>query len=77
MTADVPDDELAKITHENAMRWYSYDPFSHIAEHDATVGALRARAAGHDVSIRSLDHGRFERSGDGTTLATIAKAATP
>jgi hypothetical protein len=76
VTADVPRDELAKITHENAMRWFSYDPFGHIAKEDATVAALRARAAGHDVSIRSLDHGRFERSGEGATLDTIAKAAT-
>jgi predicted TIM-barrel fold metal-dependent hydrolase len=49
----VPDDEIRKITHENAMRWYSFDPFTHIAEADATVGALRAKAAGHDVSTMS------------------------
>ena len=23
----VPDEDIAKITHENAMRWYSFDPF--------------------------------------------------
>jgi predicted TIM-barrel fold metal-dependent hydrolase len=49
----VPDDEVAKMTHENAMRWYSFDPFDRIAREDATVGALRRRAAGHDVSIMS------------------------
>jgi predicted TIM-barrel fold metal-dependent hydrolase len=76
VTGDLPDDEVAKITHENAMRWYGYDPFRHIAKRDATVGALRARAAGHDVSVRSLDKGRFEHKGDGATLDTIAKAAT-
>ncbi len=47
----VPADEVAKITHENAMRWYSFDPFVHVPRHEATVGALRQRAAGHDVSI--------------------------
>ena len=26
---DVPDAELDKITHENAMRWYRFDPFAH------------------------------------------------
>ena len=34
VAADVPDDELAKITHENALRWYHFDPFAHRAEAD-------------------------------------------
>jgi predicted TIM-barrel fold metal-dependent hydrolase len=49
----VTDDEAAKITYENAMRWYSFDPFSRISKQDATVSALRTRAAGHDVSTMS------------------------
>jgi predicted TIM-barrel fold metal-dependent hydrolase len=48
----VPADEAAKLTHENAMRWYSFDPFAHVPREEATVKALRRRAAGHDVSIR-------------------------
>lgn len=76
VAADVPDDELDKITHQNAMRWYSYDPFTHVPKDEATVGALRAKAAGHDVSIRSFDQGRFERTGKGVDLGTITKAAT-
>jgi predicted TIM-barrel fold metal-dependent hydrolase len=47
----VTDAEAARITHENAMRWYSFDPFAHVPKEQATVGALRAKAAGHDVSI--------------------------
>ena len=39
---DVPDAEIAKMTHENAMRWYSFDPFTHVPKAEATVGALRA-----------------------------------
>jgi predicted TIM-barrel fold metal-dependent hydrolase len=49
----VPDDHIRKITHENAMRWYSFDPFAHVPKEQATVGALRRQAAGHDVSIMS------------------------
>jgi predicted TIM-barrel fold metal-dependent hydrolase len=49
----VPDDDIRKITHENAMRWYSFDPFGHIPKSEATVGALRRKAAGHDVSVMS------------------------
>ena len=49
----VSDEDINKMTHENAMRWYSFDPFTHIAKQDATVGALRRQAQGHDVSIMS------------------------
>jgi predicted TIM-barrel fold metal-dependent hydrolase len=50
-TYAVPDADIAKMTHENAMRWFSFDPFSRMAREEATVGALRRQAAGHDVSI--------------------------
>ncbi|WP_343575421.1 amidohydrolase family protein [Mycobacterium sp.] len=56
----VPDDEIKKMAYQNAMRWYSFDPFSHISEAQATVGSLRKAAEGHDVSIRALskhEHG--------------------
>ena len=33
---------IAKITHENAMRIYHYDPFAHRAKEQCTVAALRA-----------------------------------
>jgi predicted TIM-barrel fold metal-dependent hydrolase len=49
----VPDDDVRKITHENAMRWYSFDPFAQLPKEEATVGALRRQAEGHDVSIMS------------------------
>jgi predicted TIM-barrel fold metal-dependent hydrolase len=57
---NVPDDEVNKMTYENAMRWYHFDPFSHIPKDQATVGALRKAAEGHDVSIQALskhEHG--------------------
>ncbi len=38
----VPQDEVAKITHENAMRIYQFDPFAHRPKDQCTVGALRA-----------------------------------
>jgi len=49
----VPDDHIRKMTHENAMRWYSFDPFVHVPKEEATVGALRRKAKGHDVSEMS------------------------
>ncbi len=40
----VPADEVAKITNENAMRIFRYDPFAHRPRERATVAALRAEA---------------------------------
>ncbi|WP_243657787.1 amidohydrolase family protein [Parafrankia sp. BMG5.11] len=47
----VNNDEIVnKITHLNAMRIFNFDPFKYIPKEHATVAALRARSAGHDVS---------------------------
>lgn len=69
--AGVPDNEVNKITYENACRWYSFDPFEHRTRQQCTVGALRAEVGDHDVEIRSFDHGRFERTA-GATLASVS-----
>jgi len=75
VASDVPDAELASISHENAMRWYSFDPFAHRAKDQCTVAALREEAAGHSVEIRSSDKGRFERT-KGADLGKLASQAT-
>jgi hypothetical protein len=54
----VPDDEIDKMTWQNAMRHYRYDPFAHTPKEQCTVGALRARAA--DVDVRPVSKGRRE-----------------
>jgi hypothetical protein len=58
---DVPTDEVAKITHRNAMRIFSFDPFAHVPRDQATVAALRAQATdvdlGHRSSARLKKHG--------------------
>ena len=51
--ADVPDDEVAKVTHENTLRAFSFDAFSHVPAAQATVGALRAQATDVDLGYRS------------------------
>ena len=68
---NVPDDEINKMTYQNAMRWYSFDPFSHITREQATVGALRKAAEGHDVSIRALS----QHKKAGTSFADFAASA--
>jgi predicted TIM-barrel fold metal-dependent hydrolase len=75
VAADVPDAELAKITYENACRWYSFDPFVHRSKELSKVGALRTEAKGHDVSIQSMDKGRFERR-PAMALGELARQAT-
>ena len=58
------DDALInKITHENAMKAYSFDPYQHIPKDQCRAGALRAQAAdvdtvtrvGHAASQHDLD----------------------
>ncbi len=49
----VPDEHINKITHENAMRLFQFDPFSVRPREQCTVGALRAEATGVDIALRS------------------------
>ncbi|MET0147898.1 MAG: amidohydrolase family protein [Acidimicrobiales bacterium] len=67
-------EEIDKITHENALRWYRFDPFSTRPREQCTVGALRAEVPDHDVAIRSMDAGRRERSK--VSLGELAGRAT-
>ncbi|KAB0243830.1 amidohydrolase, partial [Microcystis aeruginosa EAWAG127a] len=45
---------IDKITHLNAMREFSYDPFSVLKKEDCTVGALKAAAAAVPVHTEAL-----------------------
>jgi predicted TIM-barrel fold metal-dependent hydrolase len=52
--AEVPDGDIDKITHANAMRLFNYDPFSVLGgRENCNVGALRAQAEGWDVSVKA------------------------
>ncbi|MFE4667528.1 amidohydrolase family protein [Streptomyces sp. NPDC056716] len=72
--AGIPDDELNRITYQNALRWYSFDPFvGGRTERTATAGALRAEVAGHDVAIRARGRGG---SGGAVSLGQLAANST-
>jgi predicted TIM-barrel fold metal-dependent hydrolase len=59
----VPSDEIDKMTHLNAMREFSFDPFTAMGGRDkCTVGALRKLATNVDVAPKSL--GGLAPSGD-------------
>jgi predicted TIM-barrel fold metal-dependent hydrolase len=47
------DEEIDKVTHQNAIRLFQFDPFSVRPREKCTVGALRAEAGDWDVSIRA------------------------
>jgi predicted TIM-barrel fold metal-dependent hydrolase len=47
------DAQIDKVTHGNAAREFKFDPFKHYRRDQLTVGALRAKAKGVDVSARS------------------------
>jgi predicted TIM-barrel fold metal-dependent hydrolase len=50
---DADDDDINKITWQNACRFLNWDPFAHIPKEQATVGALRALAKDVDTSTKS------------------------
>jgi len=72
---DVSDADVNKITHENAMRWYRFDPYASRPRAQCTVGALRTEAAGHDTAIRAMDKGRFANTPT-LSLGELAENAT-
>jgi predicted TIM-barrel fold metal-dependent hydrolase len=72
--AGLSDEEVDKVTHLNAMRHFRYDPFSVLPREECTVGALRARAAGVDVSPRPGYKPAKQRSGPVTTKDLIVTA---
>jgi predicted TIM-barrel fold metal-dependent hydrolase len=61
------DAQINKITHENAMRLFHYDPFSVRPRDRSTVGVLREEAVGHDISV--VSHGVKENRA--TTVADL------
>ncbi len=72
--AGVPDDEINKITHENAMRIFSYDPFAHLPREAAPSRALRARATDVDVAERAVT-GRAPRDPNEPPITILTLAA--
>jgi predicted TIM-barrel fold metal-dependent hydrolase len=53
LDAGATDEEIHKITWQNACGFFGFDPFQHRGRADSTVGALRAEAADVDVSETS------------------------
>jgi predicted TIM-barrel fold metal-dependent hydrolase len=79
----VPEAEVHKITHQNALRTFRLDPFAHLPRAQCTVGALRARAAGVDLGLKSqggkppAEHAGPVTAGDITRQLASAFAPSP
>src|SRR5262249_57438726 len=71
----VPDDEVSKITHDNALRLFSFDPFSHVPKEEATVSALRKQAIDVDLGYRSSS--RLKKQGDDPVSVIDLATALP
>ena len=61
------EEQIDKITHRNAMRDFSFDPFAHFSREELCVGGLRARAREQKVDTAS------KSSGGATPLAAGAE----
>jgi predicted TIM-barrel fold metal-dependent hydrolase len=59
------DDEIHKITWENACRFYGWDPFAHTDKEEATVRALRAATPDVDVTRMSKNEWRVRNEAAG------------
>jgi predicted TIM-barrel fold metal-dependent hydrolase len=72
---ELPDAEIAAITHENALRHFRFDPFETRARERSTVGALRAdaAAAGVDTAIRSVGRRAPQQTKATDLIATATK----
>ncbi|MEW6272817.1 MAG: amidohydrolase family protein [Thermodesulfobacteriota bacterium] len=67
----VPDHEVNKITHENALRIFRLDAFAHRPREKCTAGALRAEAPDVDLATKSVRGGKPPAT-DGSRPVTTA-----
>ena len=58
--AELSDEEIDKVTWQNAARWYQLDPFEHRALSECTVDSLRAQAI--DVDITPREYGASDHT---------------
>ncbi|MEV0708712.1 amidohydrolase family protein [Nocardia aurea] len=72
----VSDHDIDRITHQNALRLFSFDPFQHISKDQANVGALRGLAKDVDLGFRSSERLRKTGTDTVTVLDLAAKLPT-
>lgn len=66
----VSDEDINKITYQNALKIFDFDPFSKVAREECTVGALRAQAK--DVDLTIVSRGGIPPSDDPYKVVTAS-----
>jgi len=61
LAAGCTDEEIDKITYVNAANWFGIDVFKHIPKEQASVGALRKRAAAAGVDLRTRSRTEYAK----------------
>ena len=69
--AGCTDDEIHKITWENACRFFDWDPFAHTAREDATVGALRALADEAHVDVTRMSRADWKKQNEAAGFGVL------
>ncbi len=67
--AQVADEEIHKITWQNASRFFDWNPFAHLAQEQATVGALRALAT--DVDTTRMPKEQWRRRNEAAGIGLV------
>jgi hypothetical protein len=65
------DVQIDKITHQNAMRFFNFDPFKHHKKEDLTVGALRAKATADKVDVTLKSSGGAKPLAEGEDVRPV------
>ena len=69
--AGCSDEEIHKITWQNACRFFDWDPFKHTAREDATVGALRARARAAQVDTTRMSRSEWKKRNEAAGVGVV------
>jgi predicted TIM-barrel fold metal-dependent hydrolase len=63
--AGATDEEVDKITWQNSLRFFDWDPFTYLPKEHSTVGALRSSALDVDTSRKPRDEWRSQNEAAG------------
>jgi predicted TIM-barrel fold metal-dependent hydrolase len=70
--ARTTDEEVDRITWQNALRFFDWDPFAHIPKEQSSVGALRSLATDVDTTRMSKDKWRVQNEDAGVGFVPSA-----
>ena len=65
------DKQIDKVTHQNAMRFFNFDPFKSRKREDLTVGALRAKAEADGIDTTPVSSGGAKPLAEGEEARPI------